>query len=172
MTTNNQKNEFKIRFAGEDDVPVILSLIRELAIYEKLEHEVVATEEGLRDTLFGSRNIAQVIIGELKDEPVAFALFFYNYSTFLGKPGIYLEDLFVKSPYRNQGFGKSLFAYLGHFAASNGCGRLEWSVLDWNSPAIEFYKSMGAIPMEDWTTHRLTGSSLSHLADEYKNRQS
>jgi GNAT superfamily N-acetyltransferase len=158
--------ELEIRAATEDDVPLILSLIKELAEYERLSHEVVATEELLRDSLFGERPVAEVLIGHLGDEPVGFALFFHNFSTFLGRPGIYLEDLYVRPQYRGTGFGKALLARLAKLARERGCGRLEWWVLDWNEPAIRFYKSLGAVPMEDWTVYRLTGKALDELATE------
>jgi GNAT superfamily N-acetyltransferase len=142
---------FFIRKAIRNDVPLILSFIRELAEYEKLSHEVVATEALLEETLFGDRQTAEVLIGEYQSAPAALALFFHNFSTFLGRPGIYLEDLFVKQPFRGKGLGKCILTYLGHLACERGCGRLEWWVLDWNTPAIDFYKSMEAVPMDEWT---------------------
>lgn len=151
---------FSIRPANPDDVPTILSLIEGLAEYEKLAHEVVATEAKLHDTLFGEKKYAEVIIGVEKGEPVGFALFFHNYSTFLGQPGIYLEDLFVKPEHRGKGYGKALLTHLAQLANERNCGRLEWSVLDWNEPAIGFYKKLGAIPMDGWTVFRLTGEAL------------
>ncbi|HKB80685.1 MAG TPA: GNAT family N-acetyltransferase [Thermoanaerobaculia bacterium] len=153
-----------IRQAGDADVPMILQFIRDLARYEKLEHKVVATEEGLRRTLFGNPRFAEVVFAELDGNPIGFALFFHNYSTFLGRPGIYLEDLFVKPDMRGRGYGKALLAHLARLAQERGCGRLEWAVLDWNSPAIEFYKSLGALPMDDWTVFRLIGAPLESLA--------
>lgn len=158
------KNEFNIRTAIENDVPVILSFIKELAEYEKLRNEVTASEDILRRNLF-EKNYAEVIIGELNSEPVGFALFFHNFSTFLGKPGIYLEDLYVMEKYRSRGFGKKLLAHLAELTIERDCGRLDWSVLDWNKPAIDFYLSIGAKPMEDWKVFRLTGKELSSLAD-------
>jgi GNAT superfamily N-acetyltransferase len=140
--------EIEIRVATEDDVPLVLSLIKELAEYERLSHEVVATEEMLRDSLFGERRVAEVILGYLRDDPAGFALFFHNFSTFLGKPGIYLEDLYVKPEFRGAGVGRALLVYLAKLARERGCGRLEWWVLDWNEPAIRFYKALGAVPME------------------------
>ncbi|MCK5220698.1 MAG: GNAT family N-acetyltransferase [Candidatus Aminicenantes bacterium] len=157
-------DKFKIREAGKDDVPVILSFIKELAEYEKLSNEVKATEDMLRRNLF-EKKYAEVLIGELNSEPVGFALFFHNFSTFLGKPGIYLEDLYVMKKYRGRGFGRKMLSYLAKLTAERDCGRLEWSVLDWNKPAIDFYLSIGAVPMEDWTVYRLTGKELSSLAD-------
>ena len=158
-------DKFKIREAGKDDVPVILSFIKELAEYEKLSNEVKATEDMLRRNLF-EKKYAEVLIGELNSEPVGFALFFHNFSTFLGKPGIYLEDLYVMEKYRGRGFGRKMLSYLAKLTAERDCGRLEWSVLDWNKPAIDFYLSIGAVPMEDWTVYRLTGKELSSLADQ------
>ena len=156
--------ELEIRAATEDDVPLILSLVEELAEYERLSHQVVATEEMLRDSLFGERRVAEVLIGHHGGEPAGFALFFHNFSTFLGKPGIYLEDLYVRPRYRGMGLGKALLARLAKLAKERGCGRLEWWVLDWNEPAIRFYKALGAVPMKDWTVYRLAGESLDELA--------
>jgi GNAT superfamily N-acetyltransferase len=156
----------RIRPAVEADVPLVLRFIRELAEYERLLHEVVATEEGLRDTLFGARPAAEVVIAEEAGEPVGFALFFPNYSTFLAQPGIYLEDLYVRPEARGRGAGRALLAHLARLAKERGCGRLEWWVLDWNEPAIRFYRSLGARPMDDWTVYRLAGDDLARLADE------
>ena len=157
---------FEIKLATAADTPVILSFIKKLAVYEKLAHEVTATEDTLRETLFGERRYAEVIIGYHGSEPVGFALFFHNYSTFLGKPGIYLEDLFVDERYRGKGFGKALLIYLAKLAKQRNCGRLEWSVLDWNEPSIKFYKSLGARSMDEWNVFRLTGETLDRLANE------
>ena len=154
----------RIREATEEDVPLILSLIRELAEYEKLSDEVVATEDGLRDSLFGERQYAEVLIAEHDGAPAGFALFFHNFSTFLGKPGLYLEDLYVKPAFRGAGIGKKLLVRLASLAMGRGCGRLEWWVLDWNEPAIGFYRSVGAEPMDDWTVYRVSGSALEDLA--------
>ena len=157
----------RIRPAVKADVPLILRFIRELAEYERLLHEVVATEEKLRDTLFGARPAAEVVIAEDADgEPLGFALFFHNYSTFLAQPGIYLEDLYVRPEARGRGAGRALLAHLARLAKERGCGRLEWWVLDWNESAIRFYRSLGAQPMSDWTVFRLTGDDLARLADE------
>lgn len=158
---------FVIRQATEADVPLILWFIRELAEYEKLLHEVVATEEVLRQNLFGERRYAEVVIGELDGRPISFALFFHNFSTFLAKPGLYLEDLFVKPEARGKGIGKAMLAYLAKVAKERGCGRLEWWVLDWNEPAIQFYRSIGAHPMDEWTVHRVTGDALEQLAGRF-----
>lgn len=155
----------RIRPAVEADVPLILRFIRELADYERLLHEVVATEDRLRDTLFGARPAAEVVIAE-DGEPLGFALFFHNYSTFLAQPGIYLEDLYVRPEARGRGAGRALLAHLARLAKERGCGRLEWWVLDWNESAIRFYRSLGAQSMDDWTVFRLTGDDLARLADE------
>ncbi|MBD0355922.1 MAG: GNAT family N-acetyltransferase [Rubrobacter sp.] len=154
----------EIRPATEDDVPIILSLIRELAEYERLSHEVVATEGLLRESLFGERRGAEVLIACCKGAPAGFALFFHSFSTFLGRPGIYLEDLYVKPKFRGRGIGRALLAHLARLAKERGCGRLEWAVLDWNEPAIKLYKSIGAVPMDEWTVYRVTGEALETLA--------
>jgi len=168
MEIKTQIPGFVLREATEADVPLILSFIRELAEYEKLAHEVVATEDVLRESLFGDRKIAEVIIGYYQDESVSFALYFHNFSTFIGKPGIYLEDLYVKPEMRGKGLGKSMLAYLASLARERKCGRFEWWVLDWNEPALKFYRSMGAIPMDEWTVQRLEGEALEKLADEFR----
>ncbi len=155
---------FRIERATERDVPLILSLIKALAEYERMSNDVVATEAGLRDTLFGPRPSAEVVIGYAGREPAGFALFFHNYSTFLGKPGLYLEDLFVVPKFRGSGLGRALLTHLAKLAVERGCGRFEWSVLDWNEPAIGFYKKLGAKPMDDWTIFRVTGDALLTLA--------
>lgn len=157
---------FVIRHAAESDVPLILQFIRGLAEYERLAHEVVADEAILHKTLFGERRVAEVVIGYSENRPVCFALYFHNFSTFLGRPGIYLEDLFVNPDQRGKGFGKAMLAYLAKLAIDRECGRLEWAVLDWNEPAIRFYKSMGAKPMDEWMIFRLTGDALTELAGE------
>lgn len=153
-----------LRPARAQDTPLILALVRELAEYEKLAHEVVADEAGLRESLFGERPAAEVVIAELDGEPAAFALFFTNFSTFLGRPGIYLEDLFVRPAFRRHGIGEALLVHLAGVAEVRGCGRLEWSVLDWNEPAIGFYRRLGAVPMDEWTVFRVTGPALGALA--------
>jgi len=149
-----------IREALERDVPLILDFIRQLAVYEKLENLVVATEADLQGALFGPRPYAEVIIAEHDGRPAGFALFFHNFSTFLGKPGIYLEDLFVLPSERGRGTGKALLVALARIAADRDCGRIEWSVLNWNEPAIGFYKSLGAVPMDEWTVFRLSPEML------------
>ncbi len=155
----------RIREAVEADVPLVASLIRELAEYERLLDEVTMTEERLRTSLFGGRPYAEVAIAEdAAGEPLGFALFFHNFSTFLGQPGIYLEDLFVRPAYRGAGVGRALLEHLARLAAERGCGRLEWAVLDWNEPAIGFYERLGARPNDAWTVYRLSGEALTRLA--------
>jgi GNAT superfamily N-acetyltransferase len=155
-----------IRPATVDDVPLILSLIKELAEYEKLSHAVVATEDDLQQFLFGARPAAEVVLGFLDAEPVGYALFFSTFSTFVGKPGIYLEDLYVRSSARRKGYGRALLLSLAQLARERGCGRLEWSVLDWNEPSINFYKSLGAVPLDDWTVFRLDSTALEALVSD------
>ena len=150
--------------ASREDVPVILDFIRRLGAYERLSHEVVATEEDLEKYLFGEDKVAEVMIGYEAGLPVGFALYFRNFSTFLGKPGIYLEDLFVLEEHRGRGYGKKLLARLAALAVERNYGRLEWAVLDWNEPSIEFYKSLGARLMDEWIVNRLTGEKLQKLA--------
>ena len=153
----------KIRFANENDLALILDFIKQLATYEKMLDEVVATEELLREWLF-VRKVAEVIFIMEDDVEVGFALFFHNFSTFLGKAGIYLEDLFVKPEYRGKGYGKALIKKLASIAIERGCGRLEWSCLDWNQPSIDFYISLGAEAMDEWTVYRVAGDTLANLA--------
>jgi len=153
-----------IRPARQDEVTLVLQFVRELADYEHLLHEVVATEEKLRKCLFGPRPYAEVVFACLADEPVGFALFFHSCSTFLGQPGIYLEDLFVRPAVRGKGVGKALLQWLAGEAVRRECGRLEWAVLDWNEPAIKFYRSLGARPMDEWDIYRLTGDALKQVA--------
>ena len=157
----------EIRFAEETDVKLILDFIKELADYEKLLHEVVATEEILRESLF-ERKAAEVIIAEYKGEPIGFALFFHNFSTFLGKPGIYLEDLYIRPEMRGRGYGKTLLAFLAKLAIERNCGRFEWWCIDWNEPSINFYKRIGAIPMDEWTVFRVNNQALINLANEFE----
>ena len=155
-----------IRPATPNDCGIILSFIEALADYEKLRHEVVANEAKLSETLFGDSPQAEVLIAEHEGKPAGFALFFHNYSTFLAKYGLYLEDLFVLPEMRGKGIGKALLTRLAHIACERNCGRLEWSVLDWNIPAIDFYESLDAEAMDGWTTYRLTGSALKALAEQ------
>jgi GNAT superfamily N-acetyltransferase len=154
-----------VRSATEKDVGLILTFIRGLAEYEKLAHEVVATEDELRRTLFGSYPQAEVLIGSWNEKPVGICLFFHNYSTFLAKRGLYIEDLFVLPESRGHGVGKALLKAAAKIAVERGCGRMEWSVLDWNEPAIKFYRSLGAKPMDEWTVQRLAPSEIQRLAN-------
>ncbi|MDP9128824.1 MAG: GNAT family N-acetyltransferase [Candidatus Binatota bacterium] len=156
--------DFTIKPATKKDVPVILSFIKKLADYERLSHEAVATDELLQRTLFGQRRTAEVAIGYFNNQPVGFVLFFHNFSTFLGRPGIYIEDLFVEEAFRRRGLGGALLAHVAKLAVARHCGRLEWSVLDWNEPAVNFYKKLGAMPMNEWTVFRVTGEKLNQLA--------
>ncbi len=156
-------HQFTIRQATTEDVHIILSFIKELAEYENMSDQVVATEELLKEWLFEKKK-AEVLIAMEGDKAVGFALYFYNFSTFLGRAGIYLEDLFVKKEYRGKGYGKALLKELARIAVSQGCGRLEWCCLDWNQPSIDFYLSLEAVPLEDWTQYRLTGETLKALA--------
>jgi GNAT superfamily N-acetyltransferase len=153
-----------LRFAGEADAESILDLIRGLAEFEKLSHEVVADADTLRRFLFGGQRAAEVLIAEYEGHPAGFALFFHNFSTFLGRPGIYIEDLFVRPEFRGKGIGREVLAFLARLAVERGCGRLEWAVLDWNTRAIAFYERLGARPMDDWTVFRLAGSELERLS--------
>ena len=158
--------DFHIRPATEADAPLILALIRELADYEKLLHEVTATEETLRESLFGARRAAEVLLGYEDGAPVGYAIFFHNFSTFLGRPGLYLEDLYVRPQARGRGYGRAFLARLAQLAVERGCGRMEWSVLDWNTPAIDFYKALGAKSMDEWTVYRMDESAIRRLAGE------
>lgn len=155
--------EFKIRNATKEDVPLILQLIKEIAEYERLSQEVIATEEILMKSLFEEKS-AHVVIGEQGNHTVGYALYFYNFSTFLGKKGLYLEDLFVRPEYRGHGYGKKLLLHLVNIAKERNCGRMEWSVLDWNTPAIEFYKALGAVDMNEWTVYRLNEPTILKLS--------
>jgi GNAT superfamily N-acetyltransferase len=154
-----------IRPATASDLPLVLAFIRELAVYERLEHQVVASEAQLGTALFGPRPFAEVVFACLDGAPVGFALFFHNFSTFLGKPGIYLEDLFVRPEARGLGVGRRLLAWLARTTIERGCARLDWAVLDWNKPSIGFYVSLGAVAQDEWTTFRLSGTALQRLAD-------
>ena len=162
----SSSSEFRIESATESDIPLILTFIKGLAEYEGLAREVVATEDNLRDSLFGPRASAEVVIAYNAKEPVGFAVFFHNYSTFLGRTGLYLEDLFVLPEWRGRGLGRALLRYVARIAVERDCGRLEWSVLNWNEPAIRFYQALGARPMDQWTTYSLTGEALERLGEE------
>jgi GNAT superfamily N-acetyltransferase len=157
--------ELKIRTTTEADIPVIIGLIRDLATYERAPDAVVATEAGLREVLFGSKRAAEVLLALENEEPVGFAVFFHNFSTWLGRPGLYLEDLFVRPEKRGKGYGRALLERLAQIAKERGCGRMEWAVLDWNDPAIQFYRKLGAQPMDEWTVFRLTGEGIAKLAE-------
>lgn len=150
--------------ARESDIPLILDFIRQLAEFERLTHEVMANEQVLCDSLFGERPVAEVALAYLAGEAVGFAVYFSNFSTFIGRPGIYLEDLFVQPAFRGKGIGRALLSYLARLAKQRNCARLEWAVLDWNQPAIDFYRRLGATPMHDWTVFRLAGSALDEAA--------
>jgi len=156
--------DFHIRPARVEDAPIILELIRDLATYERAPEEVTATEEQLVDVLFGERPAAEVLLAFEGESPVGFALFFHNFSTWLGRPGLYLEDLFVKPKKRGNGYGRALLVELAKIAMERGCGRMEWAVLDWNEPAIKFYHALGARPMDEWTVFRLTRDGIEKLA--------
>ena len=157
-------SNFTIQNATEDDIPTILHLIRELAAYERAPDEAVATEEGLREVLFGERPAAEVLIAWEGEMAVGFAVFFHNFSTWLGRPGLYLEDLFIRPEDRGKGYGRALLVRLAQIAQERGCGRMEWAVLDWNEPAIKFYRTLGAAPNEEWTIFRLTRDKIAKLA--------
>lgn len=167
MIIETKLTDFQLRQATIEDCPLILGFIQELAEYEKLSHEVVATVETLEETLFGDKSYAEVMIGEYQGEAVGYSLFFHNFSTFTGRPGIYLEDLYVQPQMRGKGFGKCLLAHLANLAVERNCTRVEWSVLDWNEPSIQFYRSIGAIPMDEWTVQRLHGDALKNFAEEF-----
>jgi GNAT superfamily N-acetyltransferase len=156
----------RIRRAEEEDVPVLLQFIKKLALYERLSHVVTATEEILRSNLFGEKSVAGAILAEYQGAVSGFAVFFYNFSTFEGKPGIFIEDLYVDESHRRQGIALAMFMYVARLAKEQGCGRLEWSVLDWNEPAIRFYENLGAEPLNDWTTYRLTGQALRKITEK------
>ena len=158
--------DFQIRTARVEDVPIILELIRDLATYERAPDQVTATEEQLLDVLFGERQAAEVLLAFESESPVGFAVYFYNFSTWLGRPGLYLEDLFVKPEKRGKGYGRALLVELAKIARDRGCGRMEWAVLDWNEPAIKFYRGLGATPMHEWTVFRLTRQEIAKLASD------
>jgi GNAT superfamily N-acetyltransferase len=161
MKTEN----FLIRPATSGDVPVILELIRALATYERAPNDVTATENGLVEVLFDEKPSAEVLLAFENETAVGFAVFFHNFSTWLGRPGLYLEDLFVRPKHRGKGYGRALLIYLAKIARERGCGRMEWAVLDWNKPAIEFYRKLGAKPLDEWTVFRLTRDGIAKLAD-------
>ena len=160
----NEEVNLNIRKASIDDVPLILKFIKELSVYEKRSKEVVATEDTLRETLFGDKPYAQVLIAEIEGKPVGYALYFYHFSTFIGRPGLYIEDVYVSEEYRGKRIGTALFKYCAHIAKENKCVRMEWSVLKWN-PARKFYDHMGAKPINEWLVYRLSGDALDKMAD-------
>jgi GNAT superfamily N-acetyltransferase len=160
----NQRN-FKIRDTTVADLPIILQLIRDLATYERAPNDVVATEKGLQEVLFTAEPAAKVVIAFENAEPVGFAVYFFNFSTWLGRPGLYLEDLFVKPEMRGRGYGRALLVHLAKIARDHNCGRMEWAVLTWNEPAIEFYKKIGAVSLDEWRVFRLTGDGIGRLAE-------
>jgi len=160
-----KKDDFTIRPATVSDVPVILELIRALATYERAPDEVTATEKSLTEVLFGEKPAAEVLLAFENETAVGFAVFFHNFSTWLGRPGLYLEDLFVRPERRGKGYGRALLIHLAKIARDRGCGRMEWAVLGWNEPAIEFYRKLGAKPMDEWTVFRLTRDGIAKLAD-------
>ena len=164
-------SDIRIVRATTDDVALILQMIRDLAEYERMRDLVATTEADIRDALFGPHPAAEVLIAYAGDQPAGFALFFHNFSTFVGRRGLYLEDLFVRPEFRRSGIGRRLLAELARVAVERNCGRFEWSVLDWNTPAIDFYKSLGARPLDEWTVFRVTGDALSRLAAESPVRQ-
>ncbi len=159
------EQNFNIRDATVTDVPTILQLIRDLATYERAPNDVVATEQSLREVLFGAEPAAKVVIAFENENSVGFAVYFFNFSTWLGRPGLYLEDLFVKPEARGHGYGRRLLIHLAKIARNRGCGRMEWAVFDWNEPAIGFYKTIGATPLDDWRIFRLTGNGIGRLAE-------
>jgi len=162
--TAPKATNLNLRFAEETDVEIILGLIRGLADYERLSHEVRADAKTLRRSLFGARQVAEVVIAEVDGTPVGFALFFHNFSTFLGLPGIYIEDLYIEPAWRGIGIGRALLSYVARLAKERGCGRLEWAVLDWNEPAITFYRKLGGRMLDDWRIFRVTGNALDELS--------
>jgi GNAT superfamily N-acetyltransferase len=158
----SEEINLNIRKATEEDVPLILKFIKELSVYEKMSKEVAATEDTLRETLFGDKSYAQVLIAEIEGKPAGYALYFYNFSTFVGRPGLYIEDVYVSKEYRGQGIGTALFKYCAHIAKEHKCVRMEWIVLNWN-PARKFYDQMGARPMDEWVIYRLEGNALDKM---------
>ena len=166
MRSETSIPNFRIEETKPRDFSLILSFVKELAEYERLSQSVTATEDDLREALFGERPVAFAVIGYFEDEPVSFALFFHNFSTFIGRPGLYLEDLYVRPHMRGRGFGRAMLVYLAQVARERRCGRMEWAVLNWNEPAIRFYKSLGARPLDDWIVFRLREDALDKLAEE------
>jgi GNAT superfamily N-acetyltransferase len=159
----NVRSQLDIKPVTESDIPALLALIKELADYEHLSHLVTATEKTLKETLLTDNAPAKALLGINQQQPVGFALYFYNYSSFLARPGLYIEDIYIQPGFRRQGFGKQLFLYLARLAKEQECGRLEWAVLNWNEPAINFYKKLGGEPQDEWTTYRIMGENLDKL---------
>lgn len=159
----NQTEELTLRFAEEKDITLIYDLIKELAVYEKLENRVIASREDLRDSIF-DRKVAEVILAELNGVTVGYAMYFYNFSSFIGKPGLYLEDIFIRPSYRGRGFGKAVLTYLAELAVKRNCWGMEWTCLDWNEPSIKFYESIGAVQNDGWRIYRLKGEALLNLS--------
>lgn len=159
----NQTEELTLRFAEEKDITLIYDLIKELAVYEKLEDRVIASREDLRESIF-DRKVAEVILAELNGVTVGYAMYFYNFSSFIGKPGLYLEDIFIRPSYRGRGFGKAVLAYLAELAVKRNCWGMEWTCLDWNEPSIKFYESIGAVQNDGWRIYRLKGEALLNLS--------
>ena len=168
MKITTSLSGFCIRSGRIEDCDIILGFIKELAEYEKLSHEVMATVDILQESLFGPTRHAETLIGEFEGSPVAYALFFHNFSTFTGRPGIYLEDIYVQPDFRGKGMGKLILSYIAKLAIERQCTRVEWSVLDWNEPSIQFYRSIGAEPLDEWTVQRLDGSALSNFAQQFR----
>lgn len=165
QSEERSKRSFEIRDATVADIPIIMQLIRDLATYERAPNDVIATEQDLREVLFGAEPAAKVVIAFENTAPVGFAVYFFNFSTWLGRPGLYLEDLFVKPETRGRGYGRALLVHLAKIARDHNCGRMEWAVLTWNDPAIEFYKKLGAMPLEEWRVFRLTKDEIGKLAE-------
>jgi GNAT superfamily N-acetyltransferase len=162
---NSKTEVVKIKQARNEDIPLILTFIKEIAAYEKLSDEVVTSEDTLKESLFGKSSCAEVILSYLNNQPVAFAVYFHNFSTFTGKKGLYLEDIFVRPAYRGHGVGMQMLKYLAKLAIERDCGRMEWSVLNWNEPAINFYNKIGAVPMQEWTVYRMNEDAIRNFAD-------
>ncbi len=163
--TRKAASELRIRPATADDIPLVLALVSELGEYERLSHLVSATEARLRESLFGQHPGAEVVLGFAGEAPAGFAVYFHNFSTFLGVKGLWLEDLYVRPAMRRHGFGRALLLHVARIAHDRGCGRFEWAALDWNEPAIRFYRSLGAVALDDWTIFRVTGPALEKLAN-------
>lgn len=167
MWIDTKVEGYKLKIAEKKDLPVVYQFVKQMADYEKLSHEMVATEKSFEEALFGTDRVIEVVLGFYNEQPVSFAVFFKNFSTFIGKPGLYLEDLFVIPEMRGKGFGKTLITFLARLADERGYGRFEWIVIDWNKSAIDFYKRLGAVSLKEWTINRVTGEKLKALAGEF-----